>query len=343
MNQNTLSARERVYRSIRRQPLDYLPWQMDLTRGVETGLKRHYGTDDLITATGDHIVWVKPLLPPALADLTLEPGLVRGEFGDIWRMRDDAGNWGELVYSPLPQPTLADYRIPDPALPGRFDHVPAMRARYPDRFLLISLGWLFERAWGLCGGFERYLYYLAAEVRFVEELTEKLADYVCALIPQLAGMDIDGVRIGDDWGFQDNLMVRPDVWRKLYKKHYRRIFETIRAHGFITAMHSCGRLTRILPDLIEIGLQVYHPLQPEAMDVAAAKRDFGEEITFWGGLGTQSTLPLGSPDDVRREVHERIELFRDGGYILAPAGAMSPETPIENVVAFINTAKDQMS
>jgi uroporphyrinogen decarboxylase len=79
------------------------------------------------------------------------------------------------------------------------------------------------------------------------------------------------------------------------------------------------------------------------MDVAAAKRDFGEEITFWGGLGTQSTLPLGSPDDVRREVRERIELFRDGGYILAPAGAMSPETPIENVVAFINTAKDQMS
>jgi uroporphyrinogen decarboxylase len=343
MNQNTLSARERVYRSIRRQPLDYLPWQMDLTRGVEMGLKRYFGTDDLITATGDHIVWVKPLLPPALADLTLEPGLVKGEFGDIWRMRDEAGNWGELVYSPIPQPTLADYRIPDPALPGRFDHVPAMRARYPDRFLLVSLGGLFERAWGLCGGFERYLYYLAAEVRFVEELTEKLADYVCALIPQLAGMDIDGVRIGDDWGFQDNLMVRPDVWRKLYKKHYRRIFETIRAHGFITAMHSCGRLTRILPDLIEIGLQVYHPLQPEAMDVAAAKRDFGEEITFWGGLGTQSTLPLGSPDDVRREVRERIELFRDGGYILAPAGAMSPETPIENVVAFINTAKDQMS
>ena len=74
----------------------------------------------------------------------------------------------------------------------------------------------------------------------------------------------------------------------------------------------------------------------------SAKRDFGRDITFWGGLGTQSTLPLGTPDDVRREVRERIELFTDGGYILAPAGAISPETPVENVVAFIETAREQV-
>jgi uroporphyrinogen decarboxylase len=234
------------------------------------------------------------------------------------------------------------YQVPDPALPGRFDHVPGKRAQYPDRFLLVSLGGLFERAWSLCGGFERYLYYLAAETAFVEELTEKLADYVCALIPQVAGMGVDGVRIGDDWGFQNNLMVRPEVWRRIYKKHYRRIFDTVHAYGFITALHSCGQLTRILPDLIEIGLQIYHPLQPEAMNVCAVQREFGRDITFWGGLGTQSTLPLGTPEDVRREVRERIAQFSGGGYILAPAGAMSPETPVENVVAFIETAQEQV-
>ena len=183
-------------------------------------------------------------------------------------MRDEAGNWGELVYSPIPEPSLANYRIPDPALPGRFDHVPGKRAQYPDRFLLVSLGGLFERAWSLCGGFERYLYYLAAETHFVEELTEKLADYVCALIPNWSAWVWMGCASAMTGAFRDNLMVRPEVWRKLYKKHYRRIFETIRAHGFISAMHSCGQLTKILPDLIEIGLQVYHPLQPEAMDVA---------------------------------------------------------------------------
>ncbi len=101
----SITFRERVLRSIHHQPLDALPWQMDLTRGVEKGLKQYYQNDDLITAAGDHVVWVKPLLPPALADPTLEAGLVKGEFGDIWRMRDEMGNWGELVYSPIPEPT----------------------------------------------------------------------------------------------------------------------------------------------------------------------------------------------------------------------------------------------
>jgi uroporphyrinogen decarboxylase len=341
MNESPLTPRERVLRAIRHQPVDAIPWQMDLTREIERGLKQHYKTDDLITACDDHIVWVKPLLPPSLADPNLPPGHVKGEFGDIWHMRDEAGNWGELVYAPIPEPTLANYTIPDPALPGRFDHVPALRQKYPDRFFLVSLGGLFERAWSLCGGFERYLYYLAAEIAFVEELTEKLTDYVCALVPQVAGMGVDGVRIGDDWGFQRNLMIRPEHWRRIYKKHYARIFNTIHEHGFITAMHSCGCLNKIIPDLIEAGLDIYHPLQPEAMDVAQARRDFGRNITFWGGLGTQTTLPLGTPEDVRREVRDRIALFRDGGYIMAPAGAISPETPVENVVAFIETARDQ--
>jgi uroporphyrinogen decarboxylase len=339
-----LTFRERVLRTIRHQPLDAVPWQMDLTRGVEKGLKAYYGSDDLITATGDHVAWFKPLVPPALVDAGLEPGLVKGEFGDIWRMRDEMGNWGELVHCPIPEPTLAHYTLPDPALPGRFSHVPGLIERYSDRFLMVSLGGLFERAWSLCGGFERYLFYLATELPFVEELTEKLADYVCALIPQLDGMGIDGIRVGDDWGFQHHLMIRAETWRRIYKPHYRRIFETIHAHGFITAMHSCGNLTRLLPDLIEIGLEIYHPLQPEAMDVGAVKRDFGSAITFWGGMGTQTVLPLGTPADVARQARERIEMFRDsGGYILAPAGAISPETPVENVVAFIDTAKAQLA
>jgi uroporphyrinogen decarboxylase len=344
MPTETISPRERVLRSIRHQSLDAVPWQMDLTRGVEIGLKKYYQSDDLILASGDHIKWVKPLLPPALEQAALEPGLVRGEFGDIWRMRDEMGNWGELIHCPIPEPTLSGYTLPDPSLPGRFAHIPALRAQYADRFFMVSLGGLFERAWSLCGGFERYLFYIAAEPKFVEELTAKLADYVCALVPQLTGMGIDGVRVGDDWGFQHHLMIRPEIWRRVFKPHYRRIFDTIHAHDFITAMHSCGHLTKILPDLIEIGLEVYHPLQPEAMDVAAVKRNFGKDITFWGGLGTQTTLPLGTPADVRREVRARIDLFQqDGGYILAPAGAMSPETPVENVVAFIETAQAQLA
>jgi len=129
---------------------------MDLTRGIEKGLKQYFDSDDLINATGDHIVWLKPLMPPALADPTLEPGIVKGESATSGVMRDEAGNWGELVYSPIPEPSLANYHIPDPALPGRFDHVPGKRAQYQTVSCWSAWAGCSSEAWSLCGGFERY-------------------------------------------------------------------------------------------------------------------------------------------------------------------------------------------
>ncbi len=86
-----------------------------------------------------------------------------------------------------------------------------------------------------------------------------------------------------------------------------------------------------------------HPLQPESNDVIRCQRDFGKDITFWGALGSQSTLPLGTADDVRREVRERLELFHNGGYILAPAGAAPTETPVENIIAIADEARGQLA
>ena len=340
---NTITKRERVRRSVYRKSLDAIPWQMDLTRAVEDKLKAYYRTTDLHAATGDHIVWVKPQTPSNFIAEKLEPGLMQTEFGDVWRMNYETGNWGELVSAPLSEPSLTGYAFPDGALPGRWDHARDLRVRYPDHFLVAHFTAIFERAWSICGGIQNYLVYVASEEKFVEELTEKLTDYACHLIRQLDGLDFDGVRLGDDWGFQTRLMIRPDTWRRIFKKYYRRIFETTKQVGLVAMMHSCGHLNPILPDLIEIGLQVYHPLQHEAMDVELCKREFGKDIAFWGGLGTQSTLPLGTVEDVRNQVRQRIELFRDGGYIVAPAGAISPETPVENVVAIVETAQEQFS
>jgi uroporphyrinogen decarboxylase len=154
---------------------------------------------------------------------------------------------------------------------------------------------------------------------------------------------VDCIRFGDDWGFQAALMIRPERWRKLYKRHYRRIYEAAHQAGLIVSIHSCGNITALLPDLIEIGVQVVHPLQPEAMDVTFCQREYGRDLTFWGGLGSQSTLPYGTPEDVRREVRARLDLFHEGGYILAPAGAAPAETPAENIAAIVEVAKLQLS
>ena len=339
---NQISKRDRVIRSINRDSVDLIPWQLDLTRVIENRLKEYYGADDLWTATGDHIIWLKPQIPPALVDPNLAPGLAKTEFGDIWEMNDETGNWGKLVFSPIREPSLQGYVFPDISLPGRWNHLGEIRNKYPDHFLVAHSTAIFERAWAMCGGFERYFMYLASEEKFVEELTKKLTDYMCGLIAQLDGLGVDGFRFGDDWGFQNNLMICPQAWRRIYKKYYQRIIEAGKKIGLVMMMHSCGNVTAILPDLIEIGLDVYHPFQPEAMNVEFCKKEFGKDIAFWGGLGTQSTLPFGMVDDVRQEVKDRLELFADGGYILAPAGAISHDAPIENVIAMIDAAKEQL-
>jgi len=339
-----MTERERVFASIRREALDALPWQFDLTSAVAEKLKAYYHTDDLASATGDHIAFVGTLPPPVPDGEPPRPGLVRDEFGAVWRReaRDlNYGDWGELVSHPLKSPDLAGIEFPEGATRERWSHVPEMRKLYQGRFLVAEGYGLFERGWSLCG-FQEYLAYIAGEPQFVEALNERLADYSCRMTRQLAGLGADGIRFGDDWGLQKTLIMRPAAWRRLFKPYYRRIYDAARAAGLVVMIHSCGNITEILPDLIEIGVQVVHPLQPEAMDVVGCRNDFGMDLTFWGGLGSQSTIPRGTPEDNRREARRMLKLFSGGGYILAPAGAAPAETPPENIAAVVEVAKEQL-
>jgi len=338
-----MTKRERVKASISRTALDAIPWQFDLTKSVIWKLKKFYGTNEISSILDDHFMMVQMKTPLEVVQPD-DADLVRDELGSVWRRasRDTAiGDWGELVDYPIRQPSLQGYSFPTGSRVGRWEHVDQIREKFPDLFLTaIGMG-LFENGWFLCG-FENYLGYVAGEPAFVQELTEGLVEYSCAVTRQLAGLGFDAIRFGDDWGFQDHLMLQPDLWRTTYKRHYARIYGAARDIGLIVCIHSCGNITDILPDLIDIGVQVVHPLQPEAMDVRKCKREFGKSLAFWGGLGSQSTLPLGSPAEVRLEVRSRISLFSDGGYILAPAGAAPAETPAENIHAIIEEAKAQM-
>ena len=340
-----MTKRERVLASLRRQPLDAIPWQFDLTTVAANKVRAYFGTDDLLAATGDHFVCTGYTAGRGVTIPAPGSGLHRNEFGSVWRTgaRDiNVGDWGELVAHPLHGPSLAGYTFPDGTAPGRWDHVPALRAQYPAHFLMAYGAGLFQHAWGLCA-FEDYLGYVASEPAFVAEVTARLADFSCAVTAQLAGQGADGIRFDDDWGFQHGLMIHPDHWRRVFKPQYRRIYQAAHDAGLVVMIHSCGNITDILPDLIEIGVQVVHAFQPEAMDVAFCRREFGTDLTFWGGLGSQSTIPLGTPDDVRREVRARLDLFHDGGYILAPAGAVPPEAPVDNIVAIIEMAQSQQA
>lgn len=103
----------------------------------------------------------------------------------------------------------------------------------------------------------------------------------------------------------------------------------------------CGDIREIIPDLIEIGVEILNPIQPECMDPAELKRKYGFCLSFWGTIGIQTTLPFGTPDDVRREVKQRIETVgRGGGLLIAPTHVIEPEVPWENIIAFVEAVKE---
>lgn len=339
-----LTKRQRVHASIRRKGMDAVPWQFDLTSILRERLQAHYGTEDILEATGDHFIFSSLHYPEELLPKPASPGLRVDEFGVEWgRSSIDRtmGDWGGMIKHPLDEPSLEVLQFPDPSK-LRFEHIAALRRKCPDHFLVAHGHGIFERSWSLFG-FENYLSFIASDESFVEGLASKLADYSCEATRLLKGLGVDAVRFGDDLGTQSGLMIRPDTWRRIFKPHYRRIYQAAHDIGLTVMIHSCGDITEILPDMIEIGVEVFHPLQPECMDVRRCKREFGRDVSFWGGLGSQSTIPHGSAADVRREVRDRLELFSDGGYILAPAGAAPTETPVENIVAIVDEAKAAFS
>jgi uroporphyrinogen decarboxylase len=159
------------------------------------------------------------------------------------------------------------------------------------------------------------------------------------------GKDIDVVKVADDLGTQETLLLSPALYRKMIKPRqailYRHIKEKCNCK---LLLHACGAIRKILPDLIEIGVDAINPVQITAkgMDAAELKKEFGGRLTFWGGgIDTQHTLPFASPAEVRRAVKTNVEIFKQGGgYVFAQVHNITPDVPIENVVAMYEAFRD---
>ncbi len=249
----------------------------------------------------------------------------------------DDGHGAKTADYPLERgyEALAGYTFPDPDLPGRFDVADARLQQCGDRYARSTVWFtLFERLWML-RGFENLLMDPYTNEREFCRLRDRVVDYNLAIIDRWIERGVDAVFFSDDWGWQRGLLMRPDDWRRFYKPSYRRMFERVRSGGAHVWMHLCGDVTTILPDLVEIGLNVLNPVQSQAMDVRHLSREFGGKLCFNGGVDVQGTLVRGTPDDVRREVHTLIALFGryGGGYIGGTSHSIMPETPLDNVIA----------
>jgi uroporphyrinogen decarboxylase len=268
------------------------------------------------------------------------------------------GSYLEPVYHPLADATIDDlekYPWPDPCTPGRGETAEAEAKRlYEDTDLALVGrfgGPIIQNALYMMG-FERWLVCVAQEPEFAEALLDKITDVAIAL--DRVGLEATARYLqifkasGDDFGMQTGPLYAPKTFRDLFLPRLRRRWQAARAYldqvnpSVQIMFHSCGGIHPLIQDLIEIGLQVLDPVQPRAvgMDSAELKREFGDRITFHGGVDEQQILPLGSQKDVEEEVRRRLAAFGPGGgYILAPSHYVQADTPPANVVAMCRAAQ----
>ncbi len=262
----------------------------------------------------------------------------RDGYGGLWR--SDRRPW-HLETPPLAEPSFEGYTFPKPDAFFRPDWKAAARetiAATPDSYHVADLGWgLFERTWGL-RGFENALMDAVAVPDFFEEALDRLTELYLAFVEYTADLPVDAILFGDDWGGQRGVILGAKRWRRFLKPRWARIYERVHAAGKLVMHHSCGSVAEIMPDMIEIGMDVLESVQPEAegMNPYGLKAQWGDRIGFWGALGSQSTLPFGTPEEVRAEVGRlKAEMGQGGGYILAPAKPLQAETPMANAAAMV--------
>jgi uroporphyrinogen decarboxylase len=176
---------------------------------------------------------------------------------------------------------------------------------------------------------------------FVHEFLTAIADYNISQVEKAIQYDIDAVYFGDDWGQQRGLIMGHDVWREFIFPQLRRMYEAVHRGGKYVMIHSCGDVDELFDDLISIGVDCFNPFQPEVMDVKSLMVEYRGRLSFHGGLSMQRTLPFGTPEQVREESLELLELGADGGYIFSPSHDVEGDTSLENILTFVNVAREQ--
>jgi len=152
--------------------------------------------------------------------------------------------------------------------------------------------------------------------------------------------EFDCIALSDDYGSQQSLLMSPADWRRFVKPHLAKIFEFAKSRGRTVFLHSDGNIYSIIGDLIDIGCDILHPVQPEVMDVFKLKREFGRDISFFGGIRTQDLLPHGTPEEIKNEVRKLKQVMgRGGGYIFSNGITIQADVQLDNLVAMIDEAR----
>jgi uroporphyrinogen decarboxylase len=213
-----------------------------------------------------------------------------------------------------------------------------------DKYILILIyGSHFEKA-NAARGIQNFLADMGGDRAFAQNLLTTIIDKNMVMLENILAIpEIDGILLGSDWGSQKGLLMSPEMWEEMIRPGEQREYELVHSYGKDVWLHSCGKIDAIIPRLIEIGVDVLNPVQPECMDIQMLKENYGHKLTFWGGISTQQTLPYGTPEEVKQEARRVRDLMsKNGGYILSPSQDIQRDVPVENVLALLEVAREKL-
>lgn len=345
-----MTGRERLLRAVRRQVPDKVP--VTLAYGHIDDLCRQRGhpemvgrlrQDQKVVAFGSRAA-PRELFAQYLPNCPPEAAI--SEWGVASMLSSTGASTGYI--HPLASMTspgqLAGFPFPDIQEQWRHENLEQQVADIHDEGVA-AVGQMsqtiFELAWAM-RGMDALLTDFLLNRGFAAALLDRLTEIRCFQARRFVEAGVDVLRLGDDIGTERGLLMSPRMWREWLKPRLERVIQSARSvdSAIPIKYHSDGNVEAVIPDLIEIGVTILNPVQPECMDPVKLKQEYGHDLAFWGTIGVQSTLPFGSPADVRLAVQYMVETVGSGGgLVLAPTHSIEDDIPWDNILAFYEAAE----
>ena len=346
-----MNSNERVKACLNRKTMDRLPIKHHAVIEIDRMLMEHFGVTDsesLLKVLNDDFRDIKAnYCGPDFGDIACEHGVISGR---VWREGLCQGlNAKRYPLAFLEEASELDER--PKADNSWFDYSTIYDQGVKQKDYARIFGYCefdFMNNIAILRGDEQALIDLGTRDPLYFKLIEHKFEFVYEHIRRglEAGKgEIDIVHFGEDLGSQRDTFISVDTYKEIFQRFYRETFDLVHKYGAKTAMHCCGSARRLIPTLVETGLDILDVVQTRAagMEIRSLHDDFGKDIAFMGSICVQELLPYGTPEAVRREVELRKELFRDGGLILGPSHLIQRDGKLENILAMYEEAAKPLS